>query len=204
MAHAENGKSPFAILLIGFQNDYFAADGVMHKVIESNVRENGVLEHTLGLLKGAESSSAPFINLPILLSPDYEELSNPSGLMAHIRELGAFRRDTEGGRTISELTGFGDRITHLFGKTGFNAFIGTGLDDHLRAHGVKEVVLTGVVTSVCIDSTARAASEMGYSVTIISDASAGRSHMEQSFYCSDVFPLYAQVETSEQFLSRAC
>ena len=192
----------FAILLIGFQNDYFAKDGVLHAVIESNVRDNRVLEHTIGLLEAVKTTDAPLINLPILFSPDYDELSNPVGLMENIRSLGAFRRDTQGGRTIPEFDAFGDRITNLHGKTGFNAFLGTGLEDHLKKHGVSEVVLTGVVTSVCIDSTARAASERGYAVTILSDASGGRSEMEHSFYCGDVFPLYARVETCAGFLQR--
>ena len=192
----------FAVLLIGFQNDYFAEDGVMHQVVESNVRKNGVLGHTLELLEAVRATDAPLINLPILFSPDYEELPNPMGLMAKIRDLGAFRRDTPGGRTIAEFSAFEGRITNLLGKTGFNGFLGTGLDEFLEQHKVSEVVIAGVVTSVCIDSTARAASERGYSVTVLSDASAGRSDMEHSFYCSDVFPLYARVETCSQFLAR--
>ena len=195
--------NPFAILLIGFQNDYFADDGILHAVVESNVRKNRVLDHTMHLLDALKDTDVPFINLPILFSADYSELSNPTGLMAKIKEVGAFRRDTTGGKTIPQLAAFGDRVTNLHGKTGFNAFLGTGLDEHLQARGIKEVVLAGVVTSVCIDSTGRAASEMGYRATILSDAAAGRSEMEHSFYCSDVFPLYAQVETTEGFVARA-
>ena len=192
----------FAVLLIGFQNDYFAESGVLHAVVEANVRQNRVLDHTIGLLDAVKDSDALLINLPILFSPDYEELSSPTGLMAKIRDVGAFRRDTEGGRKVAELDSFGDRVTDLFGKTGFNGFLGTGLDEHLQQHGVSEVVISGVVTSVCLDSTGRAASELGYSVTVLSDASAGRSSEEHSFYCQEVFPLYARVETCDAFLDR--
>ena len=192
----------YAVLLIGFQNDYFAKDGALHGVIESNVRENRVLEHTVGLVEAAKDVHAPLINLPILFAPDYDELSNPTGLMAKIKDVGAFRRDTVGGQTIPELANFDSRVTTLFGKTGFNGFLGTGLDEYLREHEISEVVLSGVVTSICIDSTARAASERGYSVTILSDASAGRSEMEHTFYCGDVFPLYARVETCAEFSER--
>ncbi|MEO1228960.1 MAG: cysteine hydrolase [Myxococcota bacterium] len=192
--------SDSAVLLIGFQNDYFSEDGILHSVVENNVRANGVLENTLRLLRGLEGQACPFINLPILFSPDYEELSNPSGLLAKIKEVGAFRRDTEGGKTIPELEALGERVIHLYGKTGFNAFLGTGLDEFLQSRGVRKIYLTGVVTSVCLDSTGRAASELGYEVTVISNASAGRSEMEHAFYCSDVFPLYAQVEDVDAVL----
>ena len=194
--------SKTALLLIGYQRDYFAEDGILHSVIEDCVEENRVLQHTLQLLDAVAPSSIPVVNLPILFSPDYHEIPNATGLLAKIREVGAFRRDTEGGKVIDEFTRYGDRITHLHGKTGFNAFLGTGLDDYLEERGVEEVVLAGVVTSVCIDSTGRAASELGYRVTILADASAGRSSTEHEFYCDSVFSLYGRVETTDAFLQR--
>ena len=67
----------------------------------------------------------------------------------------------------------------------------------LQELGVEHVILCGVVTSVCIDSTGRAANELGYKVTVLSDCIAGRSATEQDFYCEDVFPLYAEVCESD-------
>ncbi|MEM8710974.1 MAG: cysteine hydrolase [Planctomycetota bacterium] len=182
-----------AVLLIGFQNDYFADDGILHGVIEANAEQTGVLGHTVDLLKSLEGTDALFINLPILFSSDYHELENPAGLLALVKEVGAFRRNTEGGAVSPEIMAFGDRILHLEGKTGFNAFLGTDLESTLRERGIERVILTGVVTSVCIDSTGRAASEKGFSVTVVSDCSAGRNSTEHDFYCENVFPLYAEV-----------
>ncbi|MBT2502525.1 cysteine hydrolase family protein [Curtobacterium sp. ISL-83] len=51
-----------------------------------------------------------------------------------------------------------------------NSFIGTGLAEHLADAGVDEVVLVGMMSSMCIDSTARAAAEAGYDVTVVADA----------------------------------
>lgn len=190
-----------ALLLIGFQNDYFAPGGAMHAVIEENARENDVLENTGRILSALSASDAPIINLPIHFSPTYEELVRPTGLLAAIRDAGAFRRDTEGGKTIPEILAFGDRVQHLSGKTSFNAFLGTNLEEHLRKAGVEHVIVTGVVTSVCIDSTARAAAERGFSVTIVRDASAGRNATEHAFYCDSIFPLYAQVTDTEHVIA---
>lgn len=192
-----------AILLIGFQNDYFAADGVLHGVIEANASSRGVLQRTLALLERERDTDKPIINLPILFSPDYSELREPTGLMAKIRDVGAFRRDSSGGAVSPEIAAFGSRIENVIGKTGFNAFHGTDLHQRLQELGVEEVVLCGVVTSVCIDSTGRAANELGYRVTILSDCTAGRSDMEHDFYCEDVFPLYASVVRSDDAVSDA-
>ena len=40
-----------ALILIGYQNDYFAPDGILHPVIEEAARVGGVLGNTLGLLE---------------------------------------------------------------------------------------------------------------------------------------------------------
>ncbi len=192
-----------AILLVGFQNDYFSPDGAMHAVIEENARQNNVLANTQRVLSAVMGGETPIINLPIHFSPGYEELGQPTGLLAAIRDAGAFRRDTKGGRTIPELLEYGDRIQHLTGKTSFNAFLGTDLEEHLRGAGVEHVIIMGVVTPICIDSTARAATERGFAVTIVSDASAGRNETEQDFYCESIFPLYAEVVDTETLLGHA-
>lgn len=53
-----------------------------------------------------------------------------------------------------------------------NSFIGTGLRGILQEAGVTELVIVGMMSSMCIDSTTRAAHELGYVCTVISDACA--------------------------------
>lgn len=185
-----------ALLLIGYQNDYFASDGALHEVVREAAEESNVLPNSIRLLERLSATNAHIINLPIHFSSEYSELSNPVGLLATIRDVGAFRRDTPGGETISEVMDHGDRIQHVTGKTGFNAFVGTGLDEYLKGLGVDSVVLAGAVTSICIDSTGRAAAEYGYSVTVLKDCTTGRTSTEHDFYCESIFPLYATVTES--------
>lgn len=56
-----------------------------------------------------------------------------------------------------------------------NAFAGTALQDLLAAGGRKELILAGFQTHMCISSTARAALDLGYRVTIAADACATRA-----------------------------
>ena len=53
-----------------------------------------------------------------------------------------------------------------------NAFRDTGLDAELRAAGVDEVVICGMMTSMCVDASARAAADLGFRTTIAGDACA--------------------------------
>ncbi|MBU0602280.1 MAG: cysteine hydrolase [Gammaproteobacteria bacterium] len=55
-----------------------------------------------------------------------------------------------------------------------NSFVGTGLDDELKKLGVKNLVLTGFMTHVCINSTARGAFNLGYAATVVGNATATR------------------------------
>lgn len=53
-----------------------------------------------------------------------------------------------------------------------NSFIGTGLQKHLSDAGITDLVIVGMMSSMCIDSTTRAAQELGFDVTVVSDACA--------------------------------
>jgi len=191
-----------ALLLLGFQNDFFSPEGLLYPSIETHLKENQVLENSLKVIEAFAEAGELIIETPISFGVNYDELTNPQGLMVSIQELGAFRRNSFGQQTIPAIVPFEKHITQVPGKQGFNAFHNTDLNKLLDDRGVKEVVIIGVVTSVCVDSTGRSASERGYHVTVLSDCTAARSHIEQDFYCSEIFPLYANVETSEEFLSR--
>jgi nicotinamidase-related amidase len=55
-----------------------------------------------------------------------------------------------------------------------NSFWETSLDAQLRESGVKNLVLAGFMTHVCVNSTARGAFNLGYNATVIGDATATR------------------------------
>ncbi|MET9256287.1 hydrolase [Streptomyces sp. NPDC003717] len=69
---------------------------------------------------------------------------------------------------VDDLAGRPGDITVT--KHNWGAFHGTDLDVQLRRRGVTQVVLTGIATSIGVESTARAAHEHGYHVTLATDA----------------------------------
>ncbi len=187
-----------ALVLIGYQNDYFAEDGILHGVIESST--DSVLKNTIGLIEALEKTDAMIITTPINFTPDYSELIDPVGILQVIKDAGAFKAKTSGAGTIPEILTFGDRIIEVPGKRGLNAFASTNLDQILKKRGITTIALAGAITSICIDSTGRAAFEKGYKVVQLSDCISSRTSLEESFYCSTVFPLYASVMDSKVFL----
>ena len=57
-----------------------------------------------------------------------------------------------------------------FQKTTPDAFMGTMLQAELARRGVQKLVICGIQTEFCVDTTTRRAASMGYDVTLISDA----------------------------------
>ncbi|KAL6652348.1 hypothetical protein ACP70R_011273 [Stipagrostis hirtigluma subsp. patula] len=60
-------------------------------------------------------------------------------------------------------------------KSTYSAFAGTGLEETLRGMGVEEVVVTGVMTNLCCETTARDAFVRGFRVFFSADATATAS-----------------------------
>jgi ureidoacrylate peracid hydrolase len=60
-------------------------------------------------------------------------------------------------------------------KTSSSPFISTNIDYVLRNLGVRSLILAGILTDQCIDSSARDACDLGYLVTIATDACATHS-----------------------------
>ncbi|GAB3915279.1 hydrolase [Microlunatus endophyticus] len=57
-------------------------------------------------------------------------------------------------------------------KTSHNAFTTTNLQQLLTTHGVEEIVVSGIRTEQCCETTARVASDLGYRVVFVADATA--------------------------------
>lgn len=189
-----------ALLLIGFQKDYFDPNGVLYSVVEESHRVSGTLSNTLALIEGFKDTPMTMVNTPIVFSSTYHELENPIGILKTIRDVEAFKVGTPGAETISEITSYGDRILELPGKRGFNAFSNTDLEPTLRDRGIETVLIAGCVTSICVNASALHAFDSGFDVTVLSDCTSSRTPIEQEFFCDNVFPLFAEVCSSKAFL----
>ncbi|EKX39365.1 hypothetical protein GUITHDRAFT_76475, partial [Guillardia theta CCMP2712] len=189
-----------AVVLIGYQKDYFGRDGKLHGVIQAS--SDSVLRNTLKIINSLKDTSVLFIETPIIFTKDYSELLEPSGILKVIKDVQAFKMGDKGSETIPEITQFGDRIIQIPGKRGLNAFAGTCLEELLKRERVTDVVLCGAVTSVCIDSTGRAAHELGFRVHQLEDCTCGRTQAEQDQYCQEIFPLYASVTKTDDVIDQ--
>lgn len=85
-------------------------------------------------------------------------------------------------------------------RAALSAFAGTDLDEQLRAEGVTQLVLAGLATTFGIESTARAAYDLGYNVTVVADAVSDPRPAAHEHSLANVFPALAEVASSAEVL----
>jgi nicotinamidase-related amidase len=74
----------------------------------------------------------------------------------------------------------------VFVKKAVNSFVGTNLRGYLDSLNVKNIVICGMQTHMCVEAAVRAAVDMGYNVTLIHDACATRNLNWGDFTISSV------------------
>jgi nicotinamidase-related amidase len=114
---------------------------------------------------------------------------------------------------VAEVIGFDDgdeldvpgrlRVIHTPGHTDRrSAFAGTSLHDRLQDLGVTQVVLTGISTTAGVESTARAAYDLGYHVVLATDAMTDRDADAHQNSITRIFPKLGETATTDEILAK--
>ena len=86
-------------------------------------------------------------------------------------------------------------------KRRYSGFFGTDLDLRLREWGAQQVVVTGVVTNICVRSTVHDAYFLGYDVFVPEDCVSATSEREQASTLYDIDTHFGDVVTSEELMA---
>jgi nicotinamidase-related amidase len=115
---------------------------------------------------------AAAINAAQLLAA-FRDAGEPVIHMQHVWDApdAPFMRAGTPGMEIHELVAPVDGEPVLQ-KTEPNSFLGTDLEDELRRNAPDELVVAGMMSSMCVDATVRAAAEKGFAVVVAHDACA--------------------------------
>lgn len=177
-----------ALLVVDVQNDYF---------------ENGAME-LVGPLPASE-------NVKTLL----EKFRTQNLPVIHIQHAGVspdatfFLPGTEGAEIHPNVQPLaGEKVITKYYP---NSFRETDLLEHLQGLDIKDLVITGMMTHMCIDATTRAARDFGFECTVIGDACATRdlevngAHVKaadvQTAFLGALAFFYANIQTTKQYLA---
>jgi len=88
----------------------------------------------------------------------------------------------------------------VLSKTTSNTFLSTNVDFLLRNMGIDTIIMTGVVTNNCVESTTRGAGDLGYKVLLVGDACAAWTQEGHDHCLKHLHRNFAIVKTTEQIL----
>jgi nicotinamidase-related amidase len=141
-----------ALLIIDIQNDYFPGGKMeLDKVTEAAEKAADMLTHF-------REKKLPVFHI------QHESVSEGSTF---------FLPGTEG-QKINKLVKPIENETILV-KNYPNGFVQTGLHEILKGQKIEKLVITGMMTFMCVDATTRAAKDLGFHCTLIHDATAARA-----------------------------
>ena len=140
-----------ALILIDIQNDYFPGGKWTLDGIEA------ASDNAVELLAAARKAGDMVVHVRHEFPSDQAPFFTPG---------------SDGARTHSKILPKDGERQVL--KNNVNAFQGTDLKRILDADAIKDVVICGAMSNMCIDAATRAASDFGYSVTVVHDACAAR------------------------------
>lgn len=146
------------------------------------------------------------VALPLEPRKGTEVLSTAEGLAVAFRKAGALvalirverpgvAEQPSGSGLAAGLAAEGD--IEIVKRT-IGGFQGTGLDERLREHGVTTLVFGGIATNLGVESTARAAGDLGYDLVFAEDAMAAFTAAEHDASVRLDFPRLGTVVTAAQ------
>jgi ureidoacrylate peracid hydrolase len=86
-------------------------------------------------------------------------------------------------------------------KHRYSALIGTDLDLILRARGTRTLLMTGVSTNVCVESTTRDAYQMDYEIVLLGDCCAAYSQADHDATLRNVAAHFGDVVRAEDVVA---
>jgi nicotinamidase-related amidase len=107
------------------------------------------IEKQQALIDGARAAGIPIIQI------------------FHVDSDAPFTLDSGFVRTLAELTIAPDVTFH---KNVHSSLVGTGLEDWLKANGITRLIISGIRTEQCCETTTRHAADIGYDVDFVSEA----------------------------------
>lgn len=141
-----------ALLIVDIQNDYFPG-GAMEVVGAA-----AAATQAAALLAVCRRHTRPIVHIQHIATRPGATFFLPATAGAEIHE------------SVRPLSG-----EVVFQKHFPNSFRETPLLEHLRAGGIKQLVIAGMMTHMCIDTTTRAAADLGFKCMLAHDACATRA-----------------------------
>jgi len=168
-----------ALIIVDMQNDFAVPTGVCEQSGDDVSSIAQMTERLKGLLAAAREQQILTIHVRMNNDRPYVAANLAETFVRRGLGYGPCRSETEGEKFVDGMQPQLSDHEFLVTKHRFSGFWGTEIDLLLRSNGIKTLVLTGIATEVCVESTARDAFFRDYSVVIAGDCTSSFSQQRQ-------------------------
>ena len=185
-----------------FQANFTSPDGAWYGKLKEHYEKTHMLERTVELVKKARAKGALVVHITEGYSQDYRELDPTNPGLFHRGQINrsAWKIGSKEAAYYEPLKpGPGDRDIVLPPRIQVSGFGGTGLNDILRAKGIKNVAVAGFTSDVCVYATVLAAYDLGYHVYALKEGTVGFYEPMSEMMLNTVFPMWSQVVGHDEF-----
>ena len=187
-----------ALLLLDLQNEMVDPNGKIGSGgLAKVVQDRGILTNARRALEAARRRSTPVVFVRLGFRPDYADALSVAPRIEKLKANKAAILGTWGTEFPDVISPHSEEL--VITKQCVNPFFNTGLLNWLLARGLKRIVIGGVVTNMVVETTARAADDAGFAVTVLEDVSAAPNPDWHQFSIKNIMPLFAEVTTSVSF-----
>jgi ureidoacrylate peracid hydrolase len=176
MAKLIYDKRVTALLVIDPYNDFISEGGKVWERLKPVAEANGCVPHMLQVLNASRNAG---VRVSYALhhryrAGDYETWKYMAPIQQAAWAHKTFEYGTWGGEIRPEFaTQPGDIVALEHWCS--SGFANTDLDLQLKAHGIHQLIVIGLIAHTCVEATVRFAAELGYQVTVVKDATASYS-----------------------------
>jgi nicotinamidase-related amidase len=170
-------SSATAVLLVDPYNDFLSDGGKLWSRVKAVAEEVKFLDQLREVVSTARARGLKIVFVPHhRWEPgDYVAFDNPSPYQLGGANARIFAKDSWGGTFHDDFRPHpNDVVVHE--HWGSSGFASTDLDLQLKQHGIRYIILIGMIANACIESTGRFGMELGYHVTLVRDATAAFSN----------------------------
>jgi ureidoacrylate peracid hydrolase len=163
------GADRTALLVIDMQNGFCHPEGSFAGLGLDVSMCTAAIAGCRRLVEAAHAAGVPVVYTRYVYRADYKDggvlVQEVLPALADVKSLAAGTWDAE---LVDELVPTDEDF--VLDKNRYSAFYGTGLEPILTSLGVRNLVVAGVTTNMCVETTARDASQRDYRVFVVSDA----------------------------------
>lgn len=190
-----------ALLLIEFQQEWLSEKGKLHHLMTDKADFVESIGNAKKIVAATRQTQAmPIIHSGLCFTPDYQVLGRgKSGLRAAIPAHQTFLANAEGSQFPAPFTPQENEFL-VAGRIGSSAFAGSNLDNYLRHNQIQTLYLMGYALHVCVESTLRAAHDLGYETILIEDAAAAFTAEQKKYVLNEIVHHFGTRITTADYL----